>query len=730
MKTKELVTSVIESARALTQRGFYVVPIPSGNNHPVVDKWQNLRITLDDLESHFADDDNVGILLAPSGLGDFDADCREAIAAADVLLPHTAMVHGHLSSPRSHRYYLPTSIPKNKSFHDPRQDKTKSDRAVIAELRTNGMTVVPPSTNLRTGELVTWDSKGEPATVDGDVLVAAVAQVAAAALLGRHWPNGSRHFATLALAGMLLRARWVSDEVERFILAVGSAAQDEETSLRLHDVVTTAQRLDTEQPVTGARTLAELIGEDIVAKVREWLQLESQIESQIVDGSLHHTDMGNAQRLVERHGTNLRYCFDSGKWLTWNGRSWTADNDGQVDRFAKETIKSMYCEAGCSASVSDRGNLAKHALKSEAEGRLRAMVNLSKTEPSVPVSQSMLDADPWLLNCGNGTIDLRTGKLLAHHRSNLCTKEVPIAFDSDAKCPTWIAFLNRVMADNRALVRFLQRAVGYALTGMTSEQVLFFLYGTGANGKSTFIETCRNLVGDYAQQSDFDTFVPKESGHPRNDLARLAGARFVAAVEAAQGRQLAENVIKQATGGDVITARFLYHEPFEYSPQYKLFLVANHKPVIVGTDEAIWRRIRLIPFTVTIPPNERDKQLLEKLRGELPGILAWAVRGCLDWQRDGLGEPEAVWTATAEYRREMDVMADFVDECCVLGEDQTEDAGLLYEKFKEWSDQNGEGFLTQKKLGTQLRERGFESGKKRGNRCWFGLRLRHEDDND
>ena len=250
------------------------------------------------------------------------------------------------------------------------------------------------------------------------------------------------------------------------------------------------------------------------------------------------------------------------------------------------------------ANISDRGNLARHALKSEAEGRLRAMVNLAKTEPSIPVKQSMLDADPWLLNCQNGTIDLRTGKLLAHHRSNLCTKEVPIAFDSDAKCPTWIAFLGRVMADNRALVRFLQRAVGYALTGMTSEQVLFFLYGTGANGKSTFIETCRNLVGDYAQQADFDTFMPKEKGHPRNDLARLAGARFVAAVEAAQGRQLAENVIKQATGCDVITARFLYHESFEYSPQYKLFLVANHKPVIVGTDEAIWRRIRLIPFTV------------------------------------------------------------------------------------------------------------------------------------
>jgi hypothetical protein len=217
MKTKECAVSSIESARALTQRGFYVVPIPSGKNHPVLNEWQNLQIKLSDLESYFADAENIGILLSPSGLADVDLDCREAIAAADELLPQTAMEHGHQSSPRSHRYYRPTSIPKNKSFHDPRQEKTKSDRAVIAELRTNGQTVVPPSINLRTREVVTWDSEGEVATVNGDVLAAAVAQVAAAALLGRYWPTGSRHFATLALAGMLLRARWATDDVERLV---------------------------------------------------------------------------------------------------------------------------------------------------------------------------------------------------------------------------------------------------------------------------------------------------------------------------------------------------------------------------------------------------------------------------------------------------------------------------------------------------------------------------------
>jgi putative DNA primase/helicase len=195
-------------------------------------------------------------------------------------------------------------------------------------------------------------------------------------------------------------------------------------------------------------------------------------------------------------------------------------------------------------------------------------------------------------------------------------------------------------------------------------------------------------------------------------------------VEAAQGRQLAENVIKQVTGGDTITARFLYHEHFEFVPQFKLFLVANHKPTIVQVDEAIWRRIRLVPFTVTIPREQRDKQLLEKLRSELPGILAWAIRGCLKWQEDGLGEPDAVSIATANYRREMDVLEDFIEECCVRGEHETVNAGLLYLTFQTWARNNGEEELSQKRFGTQLRERGFTAGKQKGHRCWVGLGLK------
>ena len=235
----------------------------------------------------------------------------------------------------------------------------------------------------------------------------------------------------------------------------------------------------------------------------------------------------------------------------------------------------------------------------------------------------------------------------------------------------------------------------------------------GANGKSTFIETIRHLLGDYAQQADFSTFLEKKGDSPLNDLASLKGARFVAAVEAAEGRQIAENILKQVTGGDTIRARFLFKEFFEYKPQFKLFLVANHKPKAAGTDEAIWRRIRLTPFTVTIPADQRDKHLPETLQRELPGIFAWAARGCLDWQANGLGGYRCT-RRTAAYREEMDILAEFLDAKCIKCPTASVQAGLLYKCLQEWLLENGEQPMTQRTFGIYLREQGFEPSRKGG----------------
>lgn len=231
-------------------------------------------------------------------------------------------------------------------------------------------------------------------------------------------------------------------------------------------------------------------------------------------------------------------------------------------------------------------------------------------------------------------------------------------------------------------------------------------------------------MGDYAQQTDFEAFLAKKQEGARNDLARLNGARFVTAVEAREDRRLDEAAIKQVTGGDTITARFLYREYFEFVPQFKLFLATNHKPRITGTDEAIWRRIKVVPFTVTIPPERRDKQLLEKLNGELPGILAWAVRGCLAWQQSGLGEPPEVADATASYRLEMDTVGQFLEDCCVTGRSAHASAADLYSSYESWCKDSGEFLMTQRRFGGKLGERGFSQYRERGQRYWLGIGLK------
>lgn len=320
-------------------------------------------------------------------------------------------------------------------------------------------------------------------------------------------------------------------------------------------------------------------------------------------------------------------------------------------------------------------------------------------------------------------IDLRTGELIPHRREDLCTKIVQIAYDPDAQCPLFKQFLRQILKNNPELINFLQRSIGYALTGSTVEQVLFILWGGGANGKSTFLEVIRALLAEYGRTADAALLMHKNHDGVRNDVARLAGARFVSTSETEAGRHLAEVLVKQLTGGDKVAARFLYSEFFEFDAQFKLFLTTNHKPVIRGTDNAIWRRIRLVPFEVTIPQEKQDKELPLKLRAELPGILAWAVRGCLRWQKSGLGQPEKVSTATAAYREEMDVIGAFLKDRCAVREDAMAVPGQLYAAYKRWCEDTGERPLTQSKLGMSLEDRGFRAGRTGKNRFRRGLEI-------
>jgi putative DNA primase/helicase len=437
----------------------------------------------------------------------------------------------------------------------------------------------------------------------------------------------------------------------------------------------------------------------------------------------HLTDLGNAMRLVVRHGKDIRYCYIVKKWLVWDSKRWIEDCMGWVERMAKETARSIYAEASKEENEERRNAIIKHGHSTESEFRQKAMISTAQSEAGIPILPNELDQAPWLFNVINGTIDLKTGKLHPHKRENLITRLAPVEYNPEALCPNWWGFLKKVSDGDEALMEYIQKVVGYLLTGSTREQCLFFLYGLGKNGKSTFLIVIRFLFGDYGKHTSTETFLVKKFGGISNGIAALRGARLVTAAEVESGRQLSEATVKEITGGDPITARFLYGEDFTYMPEYKIFISTNHKPKIKGADEGIWRRIRLVPFTVQISDEETIPDLAEKLKEELPGILNWALKGCSMWQQEGLEMPEVVKKASHEYREEMDILADFLREKCIVDKRMQASSRDLYTTYTEWAENNGEKKpLSKRSFGMALTERGFKRHRGAGGvRIWKGI---------
>ncbi len=423
-------------------------------------------------------------------------------------------------------------------------------------------------------------------------------------------------------------------------------------------------------------------------------------------GEFRLTDVGNAERLARRYFQELRHSPLTG-WFWWDGCRYRRDEEDRALRFAIDTASSIYHEAAEAEDAKERKELAAWAARSESAQRIRAMLDLARARPEISIAAEQLDRDPMLLNVLNGTIDLRTGELNPHNRTDLITRLAPVQFDPRAEAPLWKAFLTRVFDGDRELIDYVRRVIGYALTGSTDEHAMFILWGQGANGKTVLVETIHALLGDYALTTPADTLLAKRQQGVTNDIARMRGARIVSASETEHGRALAESLVKSLTGGDTIVARFLFRELFQFKPQFKLFLVTNAKPKIAGGDEGIWRRLRLVPFAVTIPRAERDARLAEKLREELPGILRWALEGCLDWQERGLADPPAVLHATEVYRDEQDELAGFLSECCIIDKDSTIGASQLFTAYTNYARLAEVEPMTQTRFGKELNTRGF-----------------------
>ncbi len=432
---------------------------------------------------------------------------------------------------------------------------------------------------------------------------------------------------------------------------------------------------------------------------------------------IHRSDTGNAMRLVQKYGSRLRFCRETNSWLIWDGYSWARDVDGKIYQFARWAVADIYLEAGKIRDKEERKAHAVFAIRSESNYSLRAMASVAETFEGIPIRRENLDAHPFRLNVQNGVLNLETGLLEDHDPELYFSKILPIKFDLNNTAPKWEKFLDQIMEGKQEKKDYLQEFAGYCLTGSAREQCFLIFWGDGLNGKTTVVKVLLELLGPWAAQAPADTFLlHKNSLEAIHDLARIADKRLVVAVEPSEGSRLAEGLVKSLSGNDRITARHLYQGGFEYVPGYKVLIVTNHKPQIRGVDLAIWRRVRLVPFTWQVPEDQIDLDLFDKLKEEMPGILTWAVRGCLRWLNRGkLQTPAIVKAASAEYRSEQDQIHRWLDECCERGDDEdTETGKALYASYREWCIENGECSkgqtpnFTATKFGRRLQALGFD----------------------
>jgi P4 family phage/plasmid primase-like protien len=719
--------------RFYDNEGIKLVRLSHRTKKPIDDEWQRRPLALEDVEAWVRSGGDVGWQCGEVSdwMSAVDLDCEEARSLAPRFLPETLQGAKGKEAPSQYFYRSPGLGYKRFSELD------GPGELIALKASNNGrghQVAVAPSVHREKGPyyFIGGYNPASIAVVHKDELRHRVGMLATAALIARLLPpsreegGGGRHDLALALSGYMLRNDEAAEDVEKMLVtawehrkASRQAVEDVRRSAR-----DTATRLARNEPATGGRRLGELVPRmpERIADFLGWAQPNMREQRR----HYARTDLGNAERFVDAHRDRVLWCPARKAFLCWDSKRYEWDMRGEVVKLAHTTARSIFHEAADAESEEEQKAITKWALASQNESRINAM--LSQARPYLAVGMEELDRDAWLVNCQNGTLDLRTGKLKAHNPVDRITKIVPTDYDPDAPRPRFEQFLKETLVDE-AVISFVKRYSGYTLTGITRERLLAILYGFGKNGKTTLVELLRDVIGDYATNTDTETLLMKRYQGVGNDVAALKGARFVSAAEVEQGRRLAESKVKQLTGRDTVTARYLFGEPFNFTPEFKLWLSTNNKPVIQGTDDAIWDRLRLIPFTQRFDGDRQDPKLPEKLRAELPGVLAWMVEGCLEWQEHGLGEPESVRQATDQYRAEMDTLAAFIEDRCVVREGLVAPATPLYKQYQMWCDDAGEKPETQKMFGMRLRERGFVSDKiKRGphkdRKGWFGIGLR------
>jgi P4 family phage/plasmid primase-like protien len=442
------------------------------------------------------------------------------------------------------------------------------------------------------------------------------------------------------------------------------------------------------------------------------------------------TDLGNAKRLASVMSDDARYCYPYKTWIFWNGKRWAEDKTGMIERYAMDAILNIYDEARGISDIEERQKLLSFAVKSESAASIRNMIELARPLDNIPITPDQMDLDPMLFNVQNGTIDLRTGQLKTHDRNDKITKISPVIYDPLATCPRWMEFLSTIFSSSKDMIDYLQKQSGYALTGETKEEDFSIHYGTGGNGKSKFNDEIAYIEGDYFVKANVETILnsknTKSGSAASGDVARLAGARLVIASEPERGAELKEGFIKDLTGREQITARRLYEREFQFKPTFKFWLITNHKPIVKSQDNGMWRRVKLVPFEVTIPEDQRDLNLDIKLKEESSGILNWIIEGCLKWQKEGIKTPDIVKNATTAYKEDMDTLGDFYMLCCDFGDKKakTPNKWLYNWLYLAWCEITNNKAWSQKAFTSDLQGRGYKNKRFNNGMTWVGVGLK------
>ena len=721
--------------------GWQVFPLarfakkPPAGTHGVLDATSNL----DQIRSWWeaAPDANIGIATgSASGIVVLDEDVRNGGDANALQLPTTLQA---LTWTNGRHFYFAYGGPLR-----------KDNRGAIApgiDVQADGAYVVAPPSIVRDGgkqgvyrwwdeesmamaPLPQWVVDRLSMPVSPASAATPVPAPAPSADSGEFWlrralaetAEGRRNEVGLALACQLRDSGMPEADAEQWLRCYQAQVPGEGYSLR--EALTSVKSAYARTPRPPARRQGRVLAEAAASEPSELQEF-------------HRTEFGNSERFIARHGAFMRWTREFG-WLHWNEHHWCRDAEPQIRELAKNSVRSIYIEASHMASsasgrtrLEERKELAeeseqllKWAIKSETDRVVNAMVNLASS--SVVIDGDAFDQDPWLFNAANGTVDLRTGRLRDPEPSDLLMQTSAIPFDPHATCPTFERFLREIMCGREDLVAYLQRALGYSLTGDVREQVWHLCVGEGANGKSTLFELIEYVLGDYAAMMSPDTItlskMNRDGAAPSPDIARLKGKRFCKVTETEEGARIAPARIKSLTGGDMLIGRHLHHDPIEFRPTLKIWVYTNHRPQVRETTHAFWRRVRYIPFDFHAGDNA-DPTLPEKLRAEAPGVLAWLVAGCLEWQRQGLNPPTSITEATGSYRDAEDTLKGFLTERCTLGDGLRVTASALFAAYTEWCQAAHEPVMNQKRFAAALQERNFERARMNRGFVYNGIGL-------